>query len=377
LASPNSQNVQVVHEPEAFLSTVSKFEDTCRHNRVKVHENEKSVDYPEERNWTLHSDAMFQFLGFGSYSSNIRSTTSQRRQCSSVAEITTSVMSEYGSDTSCIVPWQSTESICRIFSEYSTVIWTGDSLTRHTVAALFQYMRENYVNGGFPPNTAPHVLNGCNCDGQFSEIRMCRVFDIREYAITPARTFSATKFFCGASVSKDFIFRHWIPPPEHYKTTFNELCSNSVSSGVQSQQRLRFVYIQGGAHHKSDPDLWFKEMLRPALEAILEVTKTCSYPIQDRVRMVISGINVCDHRKTERFPHQNKSAVFAFMPTIQRLVNLTFPSFPIPMAMLDFSKVTERAIEEGRTSEGCHFMTDVNMMKFMTIADLMAAMAEM
>ena len=65
------------------------------------------------------------------------------------------------------------------------------------------------------------------------------------------------------------------------------------------------------------------------------------------------------------------------MPTIQRLVNLTFPSFPIPMAMLDFSKVTERAIEEGRTSEGCHFMTDVNMMKFMTIADLMAAMAEM
>ena len=60
-----------------------------------------------------------------------------------------------------------------------------------------------------------------------------------------------------------------------------------------------------------------------------------------------------------------------------KVFNLTFPSLPIPMVFLDFSKVTERAIDDGRTSDGCHFMTDVNMIKFMTIANLMAAMAEM
>ena len=45
------------------------------------------------------------------------------------------------------------------------------------------------------------------------------------------------------------------------------------------------------------------------------------------------------------------------------------------MVFLDFSKLTESAIDDGRTSEGCHFMPDVNMIKFMTIANLMAAMA--
>lgn len=378
-----SQYHFLTHEPEALLSTIRKFEDSCQNNKVKVHENEKSIHYPEERNWTLHSKAMFQFLGFNSYSNNITTNSFQRRQCSSVQDITTSVMSDYGNDENCIVPWQSTASICRIFSAYSTVIWTGDSLTRHTVMALFQYMRENYVNGGFPPNIAPHLLNGCTCDGQFSEFRMCRVFDVREYAITPARSqlTSAKKFFCDTFLGKDFIFRHWIPPPDQYGTAFNELCSSGSSgtSGTSSgdSQRLRFVYLQGGAHYRSDPTLWFEEMVRPALEAILEVRRKCSYPIQDKIRMVISGTNVCDRIKTDRYPHQNKSAVFAFMPTIQRLVNLTFPSFPIPMAFLDFSKVTGSAIDDGRTSEGCHFMTDVNMMKFMTITDLMAAMAEM
>jgi len=231
--------------------------------------------------------------------------------------------------------------------------------------AFFQYMRENYVNGGFPPNTTPPLLEGCNCDGQFSEFRLCRMFEVREFAIIPVRsTFSAKNFFCDASVlRKDFIFHHWIPSPEYYSTAFKELC-------IGSNLRLRFIYLQGGAHYLSDPTLWFKEVVRPALEAILEATRNCNYPIQDKIRMVISGTNVCDRLKTDRYPHQNKSAVYAFMPTIKRLIDLTFPNLSFPMAMLDFSKVTDRAIEDGRTSEGCHFMTDVNMMKFMTIADL-------
>jgi len=240
--------------------------------------------------------------------------------------------------------------------------------------AFFQYMRENYLNGGFPPNTASQLLKGCHCDGQFSEFRGCRVYDVREFAIIPNRsTFSTKEFFLDDSVlRKDFVFRHWIPTPDYYSTAFKELCIDNI---FPQKQRLRFIYLQGGGHHLSDPTLWFKEMVRPALEAILEVTRNCNYPIQDKIRMVISGTNVCDRLKTDRYPHQNKSAVYAFMPTIKRLIDLTFPNLSFPMAMLDFSKVTDRAIEDGRTSEGCHFMTDVNMMKFMTIADLMAVMA--
>lgn len=109
-----------------------KFEDSCKNNKIRVRDNEKRSDYPEDRNWTLHSNAKFQFLGFNNYSDNIPMSIIQRAQCSSVEDITKSVMSEYGSAENCIVPWQSIASICRIFSAYSTVIWTGDSLTRHT-----------------------------------------------------------------------------------------------------------------------------------------------------------------------------------------------------------------------------------------------------
>ena len=313
---------------------------------------------------------MFQYLGVEGYSRNVSASSfnNDKPKCSSADEITKSVMSADEDQTQCVIPWLSVSSVCQVFNSYSHVIWNGDSLTRHTVMALHLYMRENYFNGGFPELAASHLLERCNCDGQFSENKICRIFDVRDYSMTPR---SKSKAFCGGRLSKDFVFHHWIPD---FKVAFRELCSDNIDP-----QKLRFVYLQGGAWQMSDPTTWFNEIVRPAVEALLKLVRECSNPIGGKIRLVLSGISACDQLKTARYPHQNRSAVFAFMPTVKQLLNEAYPtitqSLPAPVVMLDFAQMTARAIDDKRTSEGCHFMSDVNLIKFMTLTNIMRVMA--
>ena len=89
--------------------------------------------------------------------------------------------------------------------------------------------------------------------------------------------------------------------------------------------------------------------------------------------MIISGIGVCDHFLQQLFPHQNTTAAIAYNARLKKLVKLTYPALPI--VMIDFLNVTERAIADGRTSDGHHFLSDVNLIKAMSILNVMERMA--
>ena len=89
--------------------------------------------------------------------------------------------------------------------------------------------------------------------------------------------------------------------------------------------------------------------------------------------MVISGIGVCDHFLQQRFPHHNTTAAITFNSRLKELVKLTYPS--LSFVMIDFLDATERAIADGRTSGGHHFLRDVNLIKAMSILNVMERMA--
>lgn len=271
---------------------------------------------------------------------------------------------KYNETRSWSIPWLSTPDICGVFISYAETLWIGDSLTRHSILALYMLLTENYRTGGYPiyPSLPETIYNRCNCDGQFSEHFDCRDYQAGEVNLQhPLK-----KGLCPFDEHfRGFHFNAGSSSVNHTKPLLPYLCS--------AEDRLRMVYLQGGAHFNSNADLFFREYIHPTIEEIIRIVRTCAHPISFKIRMIISGIGACDNFLQQKYPHQNTKAVIAYNARLKELVKMNFPTLPI--VMIDFLKVTERAIADGRTSDGYHFLSDVNLIKVMSILNIMEQMA--
>lgn len=68
----------------------------------------------------------------------------------------------------CKLRWYTPHEACDLIAEHNHLIFSGDSLVRHIVTALYGILRNNYRYGGvMNPNNIPVDWSECTCDGQF------------------------------------------------------------------------------------------------------------------------------------------------------------------------------------------------------------------
>jgi hypothetical protein len=155
----------------------SNWSSACQNQFVP--RNDDGGDYLTIKvNWTMNSDTIREFdKGNGS------------PHCINVTELTRTIIQPVVNYT-CQVPFVFNCEINSIFQQYSTVFWTGDSLTRHMSQALHILMTQDLQYGGYPPNIGNKSVpyNYCSCDGQFSEAKVCREFDQDFHSIKDMRT---------------------------------------------------------------------------------------------------------------------------------------------------------------------------------------------
>lgn len=132
------------------------------------------------------------------------------------------------------------------------------------------------------------------------------------------------------------------------------------------------MYYQ--AHYQTNADGLYYLLIRPIFESINRTIASCPYDVSSKVRIAISGVNICDKAVSAKYPHQSDSNSIYFTKRLHELMKQYYPA--VPVVIIDFLSITKEAIDDGRTSDGYHFLSDINLMKAMTILNVMRAMAE-
>jgi hypothetical protein len=366
------------HSPQSFLRAVKDVDHVCTDTRINiVSKKEESVHSSLEESlltnasmamsWTLHSNQVWQFLGLDKQSNNIRRQSFRDKpSCQSISAIHSSITSSY-TNRSCIIPWLSPAGVCHVMQMYSHIRWWGDSLTRHTVQGLFMTLSGNFRYGGFPnvPEMSNIIYSRCSCDGQFSESTMCRDFGAGKLVIPD----DARKLgFCRhAKFFSPFSFTWFSSLPDGtLKSDTSFLCTND--------SKPKFLYLQGGAHFATNAETFLYLLVLPIFESINRTVNSCPYNVSSSIRIAMSGVNICDKSVSAKYPMQSDANSIRFT---RRLVELLREKYPlVPVVVIDFLSITGEAIADGRTSDGYHFLSDINLIKAMTILNVMRAMAE-
>lgn len=365
------------HSPQSFLRSMRDVDHVCSDPQINIVSKKEDshsslnesllANTSMEMSWTLHSNQIWQFLGLDKQPKHIRRQSFRDKPaCQSISAIHSSITSAY-SNRSCIVPWLSPAGVCQVMQMYSNIRWWGDSLTRHTVQGLFMTLGGNFRYGGFPnvPEMNSNIYTRCNCDGQFSESTVCRDFGAGKLVIPD----DARKLgFCShAKHFSPFSFMWFSSLPDGtLKTDTSFLCTND--------SKVKFLYLQGGAHFATNAETFLYLLVLPIFESINRTVTSCPYNISSTIRIAMSGVNICDKSVSAKYPTQSDANSIRFT---HRLVELLREKYPlVPVVVIDFLSVTGEAIAGGRTSDGYHFLSDINLIKAMTILNVMRAMAE-
>lgn len=236
------------HSPQAFLRSMRDVEFVCTDRQTNIiskkEETHSNLEQSLEANtsvrmeWTLHSDQMFQYLGFRSKANARRSTLKIKNSCRTIREIHSSLTQSFG-NRSCTIPWLSPAGVCEVMQMYSNIRWWGDSLTRHTVQGLFMLLSGNFRYGGFPnvPEMDTSIYSRCNCDGQFSESTACRDFGAGKLIIPNDARKAGLCYFSKQFRPFSFLWYTSLATAQ-LQTDTSFLCS--------SDSAPKFLYLQGG-----------------------------------------------------------------------------------------------------------------------------------
>ena len=181
----------------------------------------------------------------------------------------------------------------------------GDSTTRHMLQTASMVLKDDFVSGGFvEPNPA------CVCDGQLSEHKMCRNQSLIAYP-----------FPCRSA---------WYDSHLSCETR----CASS---------RPRFVWLQGGFHHKLNATRFAAEIHREAKRLK-----------RGGDALFVSGAHFQTADADRVFPWQRRERVVEFNREARVAAEAAGGRF------VDLAPATEGA---RATSDGVHYLTAVNLVK--------------
>lgn len=362
----SSQSI-LPHSPTSFTNILHRFSHSCgRKNIVKSRvDGYMFLNMSESREWSLKSDFMHSFLGLHSNHSHVPI-------CETLQDIIESSKyslepSNHSNQRPCIIKWLSRESICHVMSKYRNILILGDSLSRHFASAMLMILSEDFQYGGVIHNVPgfnyTNLQKYCTCDGIFSEFDMCRQY-LRPVELSPADIMK-NKYCVLYPAGRKVKTHIYIDDSLLNYSSFN---FSDLFCGPE--RTLRFIMIQGGSHYSFAADQ-YTPVVRVLMERLTQSITACEYNITDLIRVVYSGVPMVHPSVVEKFPFESDESVLQFTRDMTHFFHDKYPY----VIILDFLNLTRDANRGGRNSDGFHQLSDTNMIKMMTVFNVMHAMA--
>lgn len=352
----------IIHQPKEFLKLYEYWKPICsiRQNNVMLQRRDGcNIDLLiEQIPWSLDHPSIHTFTG--TLKKDNISVSSSKPVCQNLEDIKNTLNFPVLEQT-CIIPWLSTSSIVHVLNKYAAIIYFGDSLTRHMVFGFYMLLSGDLRFGGYPATALnSEIHRHCACDGQLSENDMCRNFEVAEFMILPD---TCTSEFCKRN-----------PALKHVTFGFHDdmihLQKYKLCSIDPSDTRPILISIQGGTHYRTKSNKFIHDSIIPTINEIHAHLQACPNKIDfNRLRFIFSGVPVVDVRVERKYPDQERSSAARFNREVGN-----YTDYNVKNSMfLNFWKLTLEAT--GRTSDGFHSLTDVNLMKMMITLNVMNFLA--
>ena len=241
----------------------------------------------------------------------------------------------------CQPRWYSGATACPVLNKYAHVIFVGDSLMRHLSQALMILLTEDLQYGAIPRlSRQPGLFDSCRCDGQFSEHSLCRAFEDANMFWQPdPRSYG----LCTHAAAFDFTF-HFVQLHVWDMVVEERLCS--------ADHRPRLAVLQSATHMGADATAVYSHVIEPWLDRLYNITARCPHPIQ--WQMIWMAAPAQSRSLDIRYPNQSGEKMAAFNSLIAAKL-LQRPNVTI-------LEIWNHSLNAA-TSDGFHYLTDVNIHK--------------
>lgn len=271
-------------------------------------------------------------------------------------------MPSYFVPATCNLPAFTASQLCDIMNQYSYVITIGDSLTRHLRQAFFMAMLDNHIDGGMvipDGSVSQDQFYSCRCDGQFSENLSCRslggifgnLVNPREYHVCSHLPIDTDRFQFSVGWND---------------AVFDALCKQGDIATNNNTFRGILLVLQGGIHYGgSNPVEYVNKSLAPFFQQ--PGFQTCSQ-IEGAVNVIWTTFNSQSRTLDDKYPHQSREKANDFNDYVISYLQQQ----PFSVTLLDQHKLTMDA----QTSDGQHYLSDVNLLKVYFILHLASRMKQ-
>ena len=235
----------------------------------------------------------------------------------------------------CNLQFNSPVEICETLNKYSHFILQGDSLSRQMMQGLLILLTNDLALGGTSKYLA--IQDECMCDGQFSEHKLCR-----EYVNYPTGI-----HVCEAS--RDIESKSVKISVDLQKKNVGSMLENVNCSGPN--ERGIIYTLQGGAHHGVNPESFFRARIQP----LLNNPNFIKCRELKKLKLIWLSYGAQSRELDDKYPHQSRENGILFNSAIERELKRQIED----VVIVDWLWLTS----EAQTSDGFHFLTDVNIVK--------------
>ena len=297
------------------------------------------------RNWSLESNAMLTFVGISD-----QQNKSVAPFCTTAREVSTAG-NNAPFQMPCRIKWMDADTMCTVFSQYSSILWEGDSLTRHLTSGLLMLLNENFRHGAtMVPWFGLGAYDKCACDGQFSESLVCRN---NKYHTN----FSTSEGLC---IDVENFAR-----PLFGLNMENEYPYDVYFCKAAKERKPVSILIGHAIHFRFNFERFLKQFFAAKLSNISAASLKCKAD----VKVIVLGGSATSKLLWDRYRDQRDEYPIAF----NKLAREYIDSHTTGVEFFDSFSIAVEAIES-RSSDGVHLLSDANAMKVMVVLNLMNKM---
>jgi hypothetical protein len=272
----------------------------------------------------------------------------------------------------CDIPVLSPQKLFALMDRFSHVAILGDSLSRHLQGGIHVGLKNDFVSGAMV-SSDPVRQQKCRCDGQFSEYEECRKLDPSFFHFQPTQPPLGLGLQNQSNPSSRLLLHTnetnnhrpkmdsylseyaWSGGPAHFNNFAHVDCSQTDSRGM-------LLILQGGLHFHTVALPTFNHFL-PIFQH--PVVTTCAK--FQKLIVIWCSFNTHSPLSVKKYPHQSPQMGMLFNQQMQEL----FDSHGMEnITMIDWMNLTKGA----QTSDGVHYLTNVNFFKaqqVLLLAELM------
>ena len=180
----------------------------------------------------------------------------------------------------CHIPLLTPDDMCTVLNQFSHILFSGDSLSRHVLDGFYTSLKNAFVWNGMLDDRNATRVEMCRCDGQFSEDDTCRKFKRNYQIIQPSPTsheFCPNLFHNPPTVGDPFLMRKISPIScpryddayiKYMEDTFQNIdCTDPKYKGM-------LLILEGGLHFHMKASEYIEQFLEPFLNHT--VFESCS-----------------------------------------------------------------------------------------------------